>query len=214
VKIETQCMLPSLFMTLVNWDGGFDFKMRALQLRHFNGFIIIARDRDTGRIYPDAGTGLPRIAYTTSAFDRAHVLNGMIATAKMCYVTGAQEIHIMISGIPPYVRCPADAAGEIDLGIHEPRFVKWLELIRSVGNSVSGATWVCAHQMGSNRMSTRQQDGVVDPKGKVWGTEGLYVSDASVFPSASGVNPMVTNMAISDWISRGISKELLASKEA
>lgn len=36
----------------------------------------------------------------------------------------------------------------------------------------------------------------------------MYVSDASVFPSASGVNPMVTNMAISDWISRGIGKEL------
>ena len=57
-------------------------------------------------------------------------------------------------------------------------------------------------------MSTRAQDGVVDPKGKVWGTENLYVADASVFPSASGVNPMVTNMAISDWISRGISREL------
>jgi hypothetical protein len=29
-----------------------------------------------------------------------------------------------------------------------------------------------------------------------------------VFPSASGVNPMVTNMAISDWISRGIARGL------
>lgn len=62
--------------------------------------------------------------------------------------------------------------------------------------------------MGTSKMSTRPEDGVVDPKGKVWGTEDLYVSDASVFPSASGVNPMVTNMAISDWISRGIGKEL------
>lgn len=62
--------------------------------------------------------------------------------------------------------------------------------------------------MGTNRMSICESDGVVDPKGKVWGTEGLYVSDASVFPSASGVNPMVTNMAISDWISRNMSKEL------
>jgi choline dehydrogenase-like flavoprotein len=36
----------------------------------------------------------------------------------------------------------------------------------------------------------------------------LYVADASVFPSASGVNPMITVMAISDWISRGIVDEL------
>jgi len=62
--------------------------------------------------------------------------------------------------------------------------------------------------MGSNRMSARAKDGVVDPTGRVWGAENLYVSDASVFPSASGVNPMITNMAISDWISRGVSKEL------
>jgi choline dehydrogenase-like flavoprotein len=57
-------------------------------------------------------------------------------------------------------------------------------------------------------MSAMEKDGVVDPTGQVWGTKGLYVADASVFPSASGVNPMVTNMAISDWISRGIAKGL------
>jgi hypothetical protein len=32
--------------------------------------------------------------------------------------------------------------------------------------------------------------GVVDPNCQVWGTDGLYVVDASVFPSASGVNPI------------------------
>ena len=62
--------------------------------------------------------------------------------------------------------------------------------------------------MGTCRMSATAAKGVVDPDGKVWGTEGLFVSDASVFPSASGVNPMVTNMAISDYISRGIGAGL------
>jgi choline dehydrogenase-like flavoprotein len=57
-------------------------------------------------------------------------------------------------------------------------------------------------------MSATERDGVVDPHGRVWGVEGLYVTDASVFPSASGVNPMVTNMAISDYISRGIAKAM------
>ena len=59
-------------------------------------------------------------------------------------------------------------------------------------------------------MGTSPRNSVVDPKGKVWGVEGLYVADASVFPSASGVNPMITNMAISDWISRGVAKGLSA----
>jgi choline dehydrogenase-like flavoprotein len=57
-------------------------------------------------------------------------------------------------------------------------------------------------------MSAKAKDGVVDPKGRVWGTEGLYVADASVFPSASGVNPMVTTMAIADWIAQGSCEDL------
>ena len=62
-------------------------------------------------------------------------------------------------------------------------------------------------------MSSHSGAGVVDPKGKVWGTEGLYIADASVFPSASGVNPMVTVMAIADWIARGIAEELRLKPE-
>ena len=68
--------------------------------------------------------------------------------------------------------------------------------------------------MGTNRMSASASNGVVDPHGAVWGTKNLYVADASVFPSASGVNPMVTNMAISDYISQGVARGLDASVSA
>ena len=58
-------------------------------------------------------------------------------------------------------------------------------------------------------MSATPKKGVVDPKGRVWEVdEGLYVADASVFPSASGVNPMITNMGISEWIARNLVKDL------
>jgi len=175
-----------------------------------NGFISIARDRDTGRIYPDAATGLPRIEYTPSAFDRAHIMEGNVALAKMCYMSGATEIHVTIDGVKPFIRDEnvVNPSEEADPGVTNPRFEQWLTELRRVGNKPPAGTFACAHQMGSNRMSVRERDGVVDPKGRVWGTEGLYVSDASVFPSASGVNPMVTNMALSDWISRGVSKGL------
>ncbi len=204
-------MLPSLFLPLMNWNSGLDYKMQALKLRHTNGFISICRDRDTGRVYPDPVSGHPRFQYTPSAFDRGHIMEGLIALAKICYVTGATEIHATIQGLKPFIRDSeevSNAEEQEDPGVTDPRFRAWLEELKRVGNKPPTGTFACAHQMGSNRMSVRPQDGVVDPKGKVWGTEGLYVSDASIFPSASGVNPMVTNMAISDWISRGISKEL------
>lgn len=39
-------------------------------------------------------------------------------------------------------------------------------------------------------MGTNPRKSVVDPRGRVWGTDNLYVADASIFPSSSGVNPM------------------------
>ncbi|KUJ12732.1 long chain fatty alcohol oxidase-like protein [Mollisia scopiformis] len=213
VKVETTAMLPSYVLTLANWDSGLDSKTQALKFRHMNGFISIARDRDTGRVYPDPVSGKPRYQYTPSAYDRAHVLEGVIAIAKICYVSGATEIRPCIGGVAPFIRntseMPSSSSDlEADPGITDPSFKAWLEALKRTGNKPPIAPFACAHQMGSNRMSVRPQDGVVDPKGKVWGTEDLYVADASVFPSASGVNPMVTNMAISDWISRSIGREL------
>jgi choline dehydrogenase-like flavoprotein len=208
-------MVPSIALILTNTAAGLEFKKLALKLRHANGYISIARDRDTGRIYPDPTTGVPRIEYTPSPFDCANIMEGMVALAKILYVEGATEIHAGLPGLKPFIRNPEDgspapAADGLDLGVTDPRFVAWLKEMQRVGNKPPGATFASAHQMGSNRMSARQKDGVVDPKGRVWGTEGLYISDASIFPSASGVNPMITNMAISDWISLGISKELKA----
>jgi choline dehydrogenase-like flavoprotein len=63
-------------------------------------------------------------------------------------------------------------------------------------------------------MSGAPRSGVVDVRGKVWGIEGLYVADASVFPSASGVNPMITTMAFGEWIGRRVVEGLVKGVEA
>jgi choline dehydrogenase-like flavoprotein len=40
------------------------------------------------------------------------------------------------------------------------------------------------------------RDSVADPDGQVWGVDGLYVTDASDMPTASGVNPMLSILAL------------------
>ncbi|OBT91780.1 hypothetical protein VE01_09366 [Pseudogymnoascus verrucosus] len=213
-KLEAMLMIPSLAMSMSNVTVGLDFKKLALKFRHTNSWISLARDRDSGRVYPDPNTGGIRIEYTPSAFDRQHILTGCVALAKIAYTEGAIEIHTSIPSVAPFIRnadeasIPSTKPEEIDPGVSDPRFQAWLKELWRADNKPPGAGFASAHQMGTNRMSIRESDGVVDPKGKVWGTEGLYVSDASVFPSASGVNPMVTIMAISDWISRNMSNEL------
>lgn len=221
-KLEALSMMPCFAMQFLNWTDGVDFKLLAVKYRHMNSYISIVRDRDTGSVYPDSASGQPRIIYTPSAFDRAHAMIGLVALAKILYLQGAIEIHAGLPGLKPFIRddtsspaaSPAtkptdDLVSSVsDAGVADPRFKAWLAELERHGNKPPVATFCSAHQMGTNRMSTSEKTGVVDPRGRVWGTEGLYVSDASVFPSASGVNPMVTNMAISDWISRNVASDL------
>lgn len=208
-------MLPYAILTQLPWRSALSYKLACLRYRHLNAWISLARDRDTGRVYADPVTGKPQIEYTISPFDAAHVLEGIIALAKIAYVSGATEIDAFLPGVEPFVRSsspPSPSAEQTeedyDRGVKDPRFEAWLDTLRKRGNAPPYPPYTSAHQMGTCRMSSTPERGVVDPKGKVWGTEGLYVADASVFPSASGVNPMVTNMAIADWIARGVAKEL------
>ena len=54
-------------------------------------------------------------------------------------------------------------------------------------------------------MGTSPRTSVVDAEHLVWGIRGLYVADASTFPSASGVNPMLTVMGIAHRAARLIA---------
>ncbi|KAI9793742.1 MAG: hypothetical protein M1833_000688 [Piccolia ochrophora] len=209
-KLETLVMLPSNVMPLIP-GFGLDFKKLAAKFKHMNGFISLTRDQGSGRIYPDPTAGTPRIAYTPSPIDRKHCLEGVIALCKISYITGAEEIYVN-NGVAPFIRSKhqtTESSPETsDAGVNNSSFQAWLDEIRTVGLPSPATPFCTAHQMGTCRMGTSERSSVVNPKGQVWGTENLFVADASVFPSASGVNPMVTNMAISDWTSRGIAKEL------
>jgi choline dehydrogenase-like flavoprotein len=67
--------------------------------------------------------------------------------------------------------------------------------------------------MGTARMGADPDEYACDPRGRVRAdaqgstVEGLYVADASLFPSASGVNPMVTVMALARRVARTVASE-------
>jgi choline dehydrogenase-like flavoprotein len=52
------------------------------------------------------------------------------------------------------------------------------------------------HPLGTARADARPTHGVVDGRLALHGLEGLYVADGSVVPSALGVNPQLTIMAL------------------
>ncbi|KAK4102424.1 long-chain fatty alcohol dehydrogenase [Parathielavia hyrcaniae] len=204
VKLEATSMMPSMSLPYFQWTSGIDYKLLAAKYGHTNAFISICRDRDSGYVYRDPANGRPRIAYTPSDFDRAHILRGVVELCRILYARAAREIHPSIAGFPSFIRQDAYESAEVE----KKEFDEWLEKLQAHGNKPPVTPFASAHQMGTCRMSAEPKDGVVDPRGQVWGTEGLYVADASVFPSASGVNPMVTSMAIADWIGKGVCEDL------
>lgn len=207
-KIEGVSMLPAAILPIYTWRDGLDYKLQVAKLRRSAGLITLVRDRDPGRVYPDSADGRVRVDYSVSNFDRNHMLEALIASAKISYISGAREIHTSYRDMPPFIR-PDEDTLDSPHGINSPALQGWIEeLRRKAPKSSEKVMWASAHQMGSCRMGSSPRYSVVDPDGQVWGTQGLYVADASNFPSASGVNPMVTNMAIADHISRVIARTM------
>lgn len=59
--------------------------------------------------------------------------------------------------------------------------------------------------MGTCRMGSDRASAVCDGNGAVYGMSGAYVADASLFPASSGVNPMITIMALARYVAQRIS---------
>ena len=70
-------------------------------------------------------------------------------------------------------------------------------------------TSILTHLFGGCTMGADPRSSVCDFDGKVYGTEGLYVADASIIPSVLGVNPQHTIMALA----RRISTRLMEQNE-
>jgi choline dehydrogenase-like flavoprotein len=76
-----------------------------------------------------------------------------------------------------------------------------------ISNSVRDASDITVHSshpQGGNGLSKDPQKGVVDENFELHGQKGVYVCDASVFPSAITVNPQLTVMALADYAAQGI----------
>lgn len=61
---------------------------------------------------------------------------------------------------------------------------------------IAEAPFGAAHHMGTCRMSSRPEDGVVDVHGRVHGTQNLHVAGSSVFPTGGAVTPTLTIAAL------------------
>lgn len=65
-----------------------------------------------------------------------------------------------------------------------------------------------SHHMGTTRMASRADDGVVDTDCKVYGTTNLYMAGSSVFPTGGHANPTLTIVQMSLRLADHLASQL------
>ncbi len=180
--IECAQATTGLFAGAIPWRSGADHKRRMREWAHAAPFVGVTRERGHGRVAIDAA-GDPLVHYPISDERDQNTLK--LAVEQLVRVheaAGAREI--VGSGL----RAPDWTRGD-DL----ETFVGVLNDLAIVPREY---VTFSAHQMGSCRMGRDPQTSVANPWGELHDTPGVWVGDASAFPSASGTNPMATIMAL------------------
>jgi choline dehydrogenase-like flavoprotein len=146
---------------------------------------VLARDETAGRVRI-ARDGGPRVDYRLTRGDERRIAAGVSGAANVMEAAGAQEIfsqhHSLISYKPGTP------------GAHEA----WAEATRAAGYRNGRLTFFSYHQMGSCRMGTDPATSAVDADNESHEVRSLFVTDASTFPTASGVNPMLSVYGIAN----------------
>lgn len=183
VKYETTSLQPVIAMAAMPWLGAAHHRSLLERLPQTSAIGVLLRDRDGGTITLDA-EGNPVANYRLSEFDRRNLRTGFLSAARILEAAGAKLIY------SPHAKWCSYEPGKSG---SERTFEAAME---RAGWDSGQLALFSFHLMGTARMGASPKTSAITPDGETWEVRGLYVMDASTFPSASGVNPMISIEAI------------------
>lgn len=190
VRLECPPVHPGLAAFALPWHDAATIKQDMLRARHLAVNFALVRDRKGGSVSVGKRSGQPIIHYRLSDYDRRHLLRGMEGCIRLHAAAGAESV------IVPHNRpLRFDPVKEnLDTFLARVHAASW------------GPNWFglfSAHQMGTCRMGGSKEH-PVQPNGETREVRGLFVADGSLFPSASGVNPMLSIQALAVHVGRAM----------
>ena len=191
-KLETPPTHPGLLSMVLPWLSGRQHHELMRDANHLGSFIVLTRDRDGGRVSLDKH-GAPLIDYTLSDFDRANMLQGVRAAAQIHIAAGATAVYL------PHGTLPTLHAQNGTL--QNPEVLDKLPHLSWKPNQFG---LYSAHQMSTCRMGGDAATHPLKPNGETVEVQNLFVADGSAFPACSGVNPMLTIMALAHFTAQGM----------
>lgn len=195
--IQTPSLHPGMFSALMPWLSGADFKNRMLKFSRTAHVFALTRDQGSGEVFSSNF-----ITYKMDKIDEDNTRIGLDKVLRILAAAGAEEIGTHhIKGKTLKVKQATPGEFEDFIRKESSRPLKNLSMP------------ICsAHQMGSCRMGIDSKTSAVNPMGETWEMEGLYIADASVLPTALGVNPMVTVQAIAYCTAQSVLEVLMGRK--
>lgn len=189
-RLECPPALPGIVAASLPWWGSEQHRDQMAETARLAPFIAIARDEEEGRVTIDR-TGEANASYRVGAQTASYLVRALIEGSRVHRAAGALRVGTLHT--PPLtLERDGDAR----------RYEAEIEQRGIVPNRV---TLFSAHQMSTCRIGRDRKDSVANPDGQVWDVRGLFVIDASAFPTASGVNPMLTVMALARRTAQRIS---------
>lgn len=173
--------VPASIIVATMPGAGPELMARADQVANIAVFGAQIHDEGGGVVWRNPFGREPLTLYRCTERDHRAMRIGIRALAETFLAAGAKELFLPV------------------LGSHgmTPDEVRRFDLDR-----VPGAKLECSsqHPMGTCRMGRSAAESAVDPYGKSWDVDELYVADASILPSSLGVNPQLTVMALATRI--------------
>ncbi len=180
--IEAAQSTTGLFAGAVPWRSGADHKRRMSDWARAAPLISLLRERGHGRVVIDADGNAVSQYPVVNELDVRDIRAGVERLVRIHEAAGATEIVGSARKAPDWKRGDDLEAFIADLNA-QPIAPRDFLLFS-------------AHQMGSCRMGTDPRTSVAGPRGELHDAPGVWIGDASAFPTASGTNPMLTIMAL------------------
>jgi choline dehydrogenase-like flavoprotein len=198
-KLECPIAHPGIFSAIAPWKDGASFKDMMLEYKKSAAIIVLTRDKGSGQVTVDK-TGMARLSYKVDDHDRMSLLEGAEKALRILEAAGAAKISVGQFNAPIPLPPQSDPEGRA------AAIEKIIADVRRIGFPLYKVPLYSAHQMGSCKMGTDPRTSVVKPTCETWACSGLYVVDASTFPTSSGVNPMITTLSIAHMAAQGLKK--------
>lgn len=183
--IECPALQPALASAaLPGFGDAHSVLMRSL--KNTNSFIVLVRDGSGTDASMGSVTlnrsGRVRIHHRLSAADRENLREGIVAAARLHLAAGAREA---LSLHTPMVRATNEDG---------------LRAMRTASVAPNRVALFSAHVNGTCRLGLNPASSGCSPTGERHGVRGLYVMDGSLLPTAPGVNPQWTIMAMASLL--------------